>query len=169
MVYKFKPGYSAGVPAQVAGEELDRIRRENGDTLTPGLVVDESRPEDAALHPAFEWDDPTAAEKYREDQARRIIRNVYPIHVDERTGESRPVLGYVSVDLPDAGRRYITTARAMSDDELREQVLEDAVKAFEALRTRYQHIRDLAPIFQAIDRVKVRRRARRPQVAETAR
>jgi hypothetical protein len=41
-----------GVDAQTAGEELDRIRQEHG-TLEPGTVVDESRPEEAPLHPAL--------------------------------------------------------------------------------------------------------------------
>jgi hypothetical protein len=64
-----------GVDAQTAGEELDRIRKERG-TLGPGAVVDESRPDEAPLHPVFEWCDPVAAEKYREHQATNLIRQV---------------------------------------------------------------------------------------------
>ena len=64
-----------GVDAQTAGEELDRIRKEHG-TLEPGTVVDESRPEEAPLHPAFEWHDPKAAELYREHQATHLIKQV---------------------------------------------------------------------------------------------
>lgn len=64
-----------GVDAQTAGEELDRIRQEHG-TLEPGTVVDESRPEEAPLHPAFEWHDPKAAELYREHQATNLIKQV---------------------------------------------------------------------------------------------
>jgi hypothetical protein len=64
-----------GVDAQTAGEELDRIRQEHG-TLEPGTVVDESRPEEAPLHPAFEWCDPKAAELYREHQATHLIKQV---------------------------------------------------------------------------------------------
>jgi hypothetical protein len=64
-----------GVDAQTAGEELDRIRKEHG-TLEPGTVVDESRPDEAPLHPAFEWHDPKAAELYREHQAKDLIKRV---------------------------------------------------------------------------------------------
>jgi hypothetical protein len=63
------------VDAQTAGEELDRIRQEHG-TLEPGTVVDESRPDEAPLHPVFEWCDPKAAELYREHQATHLIKQV---------------------------------------------------------------------------------------------
>lgn len=77
------------VDAQTAGEELDRIRVSYG-TLQPAAVVDESRPEDAPLHPCFEWDDETAAEKYREHQATTIIRSVRVV-CDQRAAKPQPV------------------------------------------------------------------------------
>lgn len=64
-----------GVDAQTAGSELDRIRRRDG-TLRPDVVVDEARPEEAPLHPAFEWRDPVAAEQWREHQASTLIKVV---------------------------------------------------------------------------------------------
>jgi hypothetical protein len=85
-----------GVDAQTAGEELDRIRKEHG-TLEPGTVVDESRHEEAPLHPAFEWHDPKAAELYREHQATHLIKQVRVV-VPPRT-EDPVVRG--RVDIPD--------------------------------------------------------------------
>lgn len=63
------------VDVQVAGSELERIRLEHHH-LTPALVVDESRPEEAPLHPVFEWRDPVAAEQWREHQAASLMRRV---------------------------------------------------------------------------------------------
>lgn len=166
MVYRWRDGYRASVNAQVAGERLGLIREANGGHLTPGAVVDDARPEDAPLHPAFEWDDPVAAEKYREEQARHLIRSVYVVHEDPDTGEARPSLGYVHVDLPDDGPAYVTTARAVSEADLYEQVKADAVAAFTALRRRYEHIVELADVFAAIDAIgedqPAPRRRRRP-------
>lgn len=73
-----------GVDAQTAGEELQRIKRVHG-LVHPATVVDESRPEDAPLHPAFEWRDPVAAERFREYQASQLIRRVrvVPVESDE--------------------------------------------------------------------------------------
>ena len=169
MVYQFKSGFRCSVPAPVVGERIATIEAANGGHLTASHLVDDARPEDAPLHPCFEWDDSEAAERYREDQARHLIRSVYV--VPDGRAESAPVLHHVHVKLPDVGNCYVTTARAVSDDELREQVEADALKAFHALRERYRHIQSLAPIFAAIDRLVVPRPAKkrgRP-LAEAAR
>lgn len=87
-----------GVSAEVAGQELDRIRlRDN--TLKPRAVLDESRPEDAPLHPAFEWSDPEAAEQYRLMQARDLIRCVRVITPEREV----PVARAVVMQAPDEG------------------------------------------------------------------
>lgn len=50
MVYKWKMPGLYDIPAQAAGEELDRIYEEKGE-LQARDVVNESRPETAPLHP----------------------------------------------------------------------------------------------------------------------
>jgi DNA-directed RNA polymerase subunit H (RpoH/RPB5) len=82
-----------GIDAQTAGSELDRIRRRDG-TIKPAAVVDEARPEDAPLHPAFEWRDPVAAEQWREHQAStliKVVRVVPSAQPEERVASVRPV------------------------------------------------------------------------------
>jgi len=82
-----------GVDAQTAGSELDRIRRRDG-TLRPDVVVDEARPEEAPLHPAFEWRDPVAAEQWREHQAStliKVVRVVPSAPQEPRVASVRPV------------------------------------------------------------------------------
>ena len=64
-----------GIDPQAAGEELERIKQRDG-TIGAPAVVNEARPEDAVLHPAFEWADPVAAEQYRLIQARSLIKKV---------------------------------------------------------------------------------------------
>ena len=81
--------YTNNVEAQDAGEELERINEKYGQT-TASNVVDESRPEKAVLHEAFEWDDEVAAEEHRKTQARSLIKTVRVIHPEE--GE-QPELG----------------------------------------------------------------------------
>jgi hypothetical protein len=82
--YAFRNGTKVkGVSADVAGSELDRIYRERG-SLDPSLVVDEARPEDAQLHPAFEWHDEVAGENWRKYQARTLIRSVEVVKDDQQ-------------------------------------------------------------------------------------
>lgn len=65
----------SGVSAQIIGEELSKIATKH-DGLRAKTVVDEARPDAAALHPVFEWDDGVAGEFWREHQARNLIRAV---------------------------------------------------------------------------------------------
>lgn len=84
----------AGIDAGVAHTELERIRAQYG--LTASAVVQQSRPKDAPLHPAFEWDDKAAAEQHRLWQARQIIRAVHVVY--ETDGRKEPV--YVHIPKP---------------------------------------------------------------------
>ena len=71
-----------GVTAQVAGEEIAKIEARDGHVSSEALV-EESRPEDAPLHPAFEWDDAKAAERYRVHQASTLIRAVITVETQK--------------------------------------------------------------------------------------
>lgn len=78
--YVFRGGSRVtGVDAYTAGSELQRIHQKHG-ALRADDVVDEARPDDAPLHPAFEWQDAVAAEEWRKAQARHLIRSVQVIN-----------------------------------------------------------------------------------------
>jgi hypothetical protein len=99
--YVFKDGSRiSGVKPQVVGDELDRINNKHG-ALRPADIVDESRPDDAALHPAFEWNDEIAAEEWRIHTARNIIRSVQVI-----TEENNHQTVYVNVKQSNGERNY---------------------------------------------------------------
>ena len=88
-----------GLDPQAAGEELERIKRRDG-TIGAPAVVEEARPDDAILHPAFTWSDPEAAEKYRLIEARTLIKKVRVI-CPEPTQEPvvRATVGMVSMPI----------------------------------------------------------------------
>jgi hypothetical protein len=94
--YSLKQSYGVGkIDAQVAGEELARIQARDGQ-LQASVVVEEARPSEAPLHPAFEWRDKVAAEQYRVWQARNLIRAVHVV-TEERP---RPSPVYVHCPQP---------------------------------------------------------------------
>jgi hypothetical protein len=53
--------------------------------LTPQQVLEAARDEESPLHRFFEWDDSTAAEAYRVEQARDLIKKVKVIIQYEET------------------------------------------------------------------------------------
>jgi len=73
--FVFKEGSRLNVSANLVGHELDRIYKKNN-SLVASDVVNESRPKEAPLHPAFEWNDGVAAEEWRTHTARNLIRSV---------------------------------------------------------------------------------------------
>lgn len=101
MKYTFREGNRvSGVGAQTAGSELDRIHQKHG-AIKPKTVVDEARPNDALLHPVFEWNDAVAAEEWRVHTARNLIRSVQVVNAEKQT---EPV--YVSVQSQNNEREY---------------------------------------------------------------
>lgn len=131
-VFAFRQGRAVrGVSPQAAGEELERIRREKG-TLVPADVVEEAAAAGSPLHPAFEWDDSAAAHEYRLAQARRLITSVRVVDSPVRA----PV-AYVSVRTAAKGREYLPVAEALSDEQVRARVLDEARAFIESLERRY--------------------------------
>lgn len=137
--------------AQAIGEHLHRIERHRGD-LRPEYVVEEARSSNSPLHRFFEWDNEKAAEAYRLDQARDLIRRVYVKHVDQQEIPS-PVRAFVNVQNGDAERSYESIASVMSDDMKRARLLQQARRELELWRLRYQHLREFSRLVSAMKEV----------------
>lgn len=146
MVYKFKIPELYSISAQQAGEELDRIYRAHGE-LTPSDIVNESRAESAPLHPCFEWRDAVAAEKYRENQARKLVCSV--IVVRENAEPETKVRAFQHVE-----SAYYPTEVILKDADKYQSLLLDAIQYFKTGRQKYETLTNeeaLHAIFDAID------------------
>jgi hypothetical protein len=163
----YSPGAVIPIDPQVAYQALTDIQAKH-DTITAKLVVSESRPEVAPLHPVFEWEDSVAGELYREHQARYVIRSVRIIE-NENQGpafvnvvfpkfkDGNPSSAYEIKVVEKGGsldnRGYLMTSTAMADTNLRQQVLEDALRGIRSWRKRYSALTELSSIFAAIDQM----------------
>lgn len=145
LVYGWKPGARIGLKAQVVGERLEHLRQKHGG-LDAVLVVEDARPPGAPTHEAFEWDDARAAEQYREDQARYLIRSV----TVQQTGEEKPsVRAFVVVNETGAEQTYTSVYVALADEQLRKQVLARALRELQQWEARYQELAELAEVLSA--------------------
>ena len=103
MKYEFKgPGAPTTVDASTVVSEIERLKRRDGG-VRPRAFWKEQVPEDAPLHDEFTWDDPTAADLYRDEQSRRIIRSVVLVSEPERHEAPLELRAYVSIHDPSAG------------------------------------------------------------------
>lgn len=133
------------VDAKAAKEEIDRISEKHGG-INAKEIVDESRPEDSVLHGCFEWDDGIAAEKYREDQANRIVRSIRIVSETGNTTES--VRAYVNVK-----EEYRPLSVVLKSEEMTQSLLENALAELKAFQRKYSTLSRLAPVFSAIEGV----------------
>ena len=149
MVYQWRSGTRLPVDAQLAGETIERLRQKANGQLTPTQVVDASRADKAPLHPCFEWDDNVAAERFREDQARGLIGAL--VVTVRPKGVEREVRAFVSVQRKSEERGYTALHAALSDAELRRQVVSQAWDELRRWRAKYEAYSELAAVFAAID------------------
>lgn len=155
--YEYKANRSvSGLKAQTVGEELERIREVKGE-LTPPVIVQESTPEEAVLHPVFEWNDATAAHEYRLHQARGIVNTVTVVH-ENAEGKAVNVPGFISVTMVEedeeskhSNRQYLPVEEIVVNQEFREQVLKNLRSRLKNLRIEYQNFSELGKVWEAID------------------
>lgn len=130
--------------------ELEHVRRNCGGVLRPDAVVEFARDPESALHSKFTWDDTEAARQHRLWQARQVIRVAVEILPRTNT-ETRVYVSLVSDRIKGGGYRPLKDV--MSDAEMRAEMIRQALGDFKRVRDRYQQIRELAPIFEAIESV----------------
>lgn len=149
VIYGWRSGSRINLDAQKAGEALARLQKGKNDLLEPDDIVAAASDPKSVLHPHFEWDDGVAAAEYRKGQARDLVRSL-TVDISRSNLETTPVRAFVNVETS-AGRGYVTTATAMTSQELRKQVIEKAWAELEAWRQRHAELVELARIFTVID------------------
>lgn len=133
--------------------ELEIIRNKNDGILRPHDVVHFAANPKTALHSHFTWDDTKAAQEYRLEEARRLIR----VAVVLEPNTSKTVRAYVSLTgerNQDGGYRAI--AEVLSDEDLMARLLDDALDDLNLFKNKYETLRQLSKlesVFQAIDTV----------------
>lgn len=142
--YEWCEGSRHKVDPNVAG----RVTKELDDAgmLTAKNLVDVSRPETAPLHDEFEWNDSVAAEKYREDQARYVIRSLRVV-IDETKPPER-----VYCNLEITKPEYTSIEKALRFADTTEMLLRNCRRDAEAFLAKYRHISELAAAVVQLDK-----------------
>jgi hypothetical protein len=130
---------------QKIGEALADIAEAHSGRLTPGDVVEAARNKRSPLNPHFEWNDAAAAEQYRLDQARSLIRVV---RVEDDTDE--PKRAYISIGDAD-GVSYRSLGEVQASTQLQLIVLKQAGRDLSAWRKRYRELADLCESVRVVE------------------
>jgi hypothetical protein len=159
--YRFKEDEPLTIKAadkanpQKIGEALTAISATNGGHLIPSAVVQAARDAKSVLHRHFEWTDKVAAEKYRLDQARSLIRC---IHVESDNTESGVARAFLSIREKD-GTSYRSIDDVMNSADLQSRVLAQAERDLLAFENRYRNLSEVCDLIrEARERLAARRK-----------
>ncbi len=150
--YSFREGSKVNLDPQVVGETLEQIRVDSGGKLTAPAVLDSARKKRSPLHKYFEWDDTEAAESWRRHQASCLIVSVTII---EPKAEA-PVRAFPYIKIEGEGS-FTSMKIAMSDEQMRRQVIEKAKRELIAWKQRYHELVEFAKLFAVIDEMEIAR------------
>lgn len=152
MKFTWAPGARVKIKAQAAGERIHAIRNRKGGTITPADVLDDARKKSSPLHSHFDWNDRTAAHKYRLAQAGYLIRTLVVVY-DEHPGE-KPIRSFVTIE-DGENRGYEDTQEAMASPEMRAQVLARAKDELRIWTRRYRRFVEFSQVVEAAEGVLV--------------
>ncbi len=158
---KYKPSKGAqfnAKQAQVLGEIVDRL----GFKAAPEQVVDAARPKNSPIHDLFEWDDSTAAERYRLSQARNFVNHLEVVvisHSGERTTKAFHSVIVTHGDTRERG--YCSLETIVENEDLNAQVIRKALGELTYWRDKYSEYKaypELQIVFKAIETAAKRKR-----------
>lgn len=149
------------IEAPVKIKHSEAVRRalralERSGRLTPGDVVEAGRDPESPLHPMFEWDDGKAAERWRLEQARSLIRSV-TIRVE--ISEDRVITAPVYIrdgDIPLGDQGYRTLPSIKDDPDACRSALYVELLRVEGLLSRAEALAEALGYLEVV--AKVRRR-----------
>jgi hypothetical protein len=146
---RFQPGAQAD--ANLVGNHIEMLRAKFKGELTPQDILDDARHDNSPLHSFFEWNDSAAAEHYRLQQARGLIRSVVAIY----TQPDKPAVrarAYVHINEPSAPH-YRETSHAMSQTKTRKMVLDRAWNELKAWKSRYKDLEEFSALVGIIETI----------------
>jgi hypothetical protein len=121
MVYKWKKGACFKASAKKCFAEIAKLP-----VKTKEGVVEFARNKHTELHKCFEWDNEKAAENYRLEQARLILRSIIVIETDVDDQELK--IRAFSQYTPEKNSKrketvYRKTVEALNDESFKRQIL----------------------------------------------
>lgn len=111
-------------------------------------VLEYARPRNSPIHKYFDWDDRTAAEKYRLQQAQKLIQCVV---VEINNKEIRKYVSPVVVNA-EGDKAYVEIETARRTPDIWHQVLAKALQEAGFWRQRYLNLKELSSVHVAIER-----------------
>lgn len=147
---------------QKIGEALAKVAAKHGGQFIPKYVVEDARDKKNPMFLHFEWDNDIAADAYRLDQARALIR---AIQIVDEEAEGGSVPAYISIN-DKSGHSYRSIADIKGSADLQAKVLAQAEKDLEAWERRYKALSDVCEVVRQAQKMIRRKREKQEDRAQ---
>jgi hypothetical protein len=149
---KWKDGSRGKGDATACYAELERIRGLKG-CLLPEDVVALASADNNPLHQEFTWDDSVAADKFRKEEARSLMRSIRVVYAEAPTIPTRAYHVTTQRVKPDEKPRavYQSVKEILADPIAKDELLSRAIRDALAFRKAYHALSELAQVFKAMD------------------
>ncbi len=147
---------SAKVKPEVAFAAIEKLKAKNDGIATAESIVAAASGKRHPLHKQFNWDDTSAANEYRKEQARLLLRSIVVVY---REAPKIPTRAYqvvvIESDEPDEKPRqvYRSTDAILADPATRAELLTRALSELVSFQRRFRGLQELAPIFRTVNEV----------------
>jgi len=147
MNYEFSiPKFPA--KANDVGKYFETLHKEYG-VISPEIIVEKARDKDNILHDYFEWDDTKAAQKYRLEQAKEIIRCLV---IQNDGGEKIRAVVSVSISYNEK-RSYQPLKLVLNNDYSKTMLLEQARRDAQIFIAKYRTLTELSGVIFEMEKV----------------
>lgn len=151
--YKWKSGARIKGDAQASGELFEKLAAtEEG--LTAETLLEANKPKSAPLHNDYEWSDKKAAHEWRLHQSRNFIHSIVTVEVqeDQNTAQPEPQRAFF---ITTEKHKYEPLAVIVKEQSKYDRLLETALSELLAFKRKYEALKELQPVFDAMKEVKV--------------
>lgn len=149
---KYRSKFLSEEKAQIYGDELEKIA--SNQDLTPNAVVEAAKDENSPLHECFDWNNKTAAENWRKQQARRLINMIEIEIINNNDIMYVPAFESVTIVNVDSNNKaYKPIAEIMSEEDYRNQLVQIAWREIKYWKDKYGYLNQLKPVVEAIKKL----------------
>ena len=154
--YKFRVQFK-NRDAQAFGEVMEQLGKDKNGVVKPTEIVEAARAPTSPIHGFFDWDNDTAAEKYRLVQARGYVNNLeVEVKFKKGSGKQKAYFSVREGKGKKPKKAYVTVERALTENQLRTQIIKSAMNEVLYWERKYQEYIEFADIFNAIGKTKKR-------------
>lgn len=136
--------------AEEYGFYIHELTNRKGTALTPEELLDAARDAASPLYSYIEWDDEVAAHKWRMSQCQYVLRGVSLEIVRKDKPDEMIITRAIHNVVVEGKQGYVSLSRVVTEESLRQQVLDRAKRELKGWTERYAVYEELDEIREPI-------------------